>query len=142
MVNRTYRYFGGKPLYPFGYGLSYGKCAVTELAADRKGARIRVRNDGSRELEEVVELYIRDELSPLAPPNPVLCGFRRIRLAPGQETEVELPLRDDIFTLVDDEGRRVPGSGKWILYAGFGGPDSRTEELTGSKPLSVLISDP
>ncbi len=140
MRNRTYRYYKGTPLYPFGYGLGYGRCALADLRADRAGASLRVRNESVRALEEVVELYIRDEDSPLAPPHPVLCGFRRVALAPGEEKTLRIPLDPSGFTVVDEEGRRIPGSGRWTLYAGFGAPDARTGELTGQEVLSVSVT--
>ena len=140
MRNRTYRYYEGTPLYPFGYGLSYGSCSVVGLTADCESAQVRVRNSGERDTDEVVELYLKDEGSPLAPPNPVLCGFRRIRLAAGEEAVFSLAIDSSAFTVVDQDGKRVPGSGRWRLYAGFGAPDPRTEELTGARTCSVLIS--
>ncbi|MBR5344188.1 MAG: glycoside hydrolase family 3 C-terminal domain-containing protein [Oscillospiraceae bacterium] len=142
MRNRTYRYFGGTPLYPFGFGLSYGSCSLLSLEADRESASVRVRNESGRELEEVVELYLRDEGSPLAPPNPVLCGFRRLCLKPGEEKAVSVPIDPAAFTVVTEEGKRIPGSGPWRLYAGFCGPDPRSEALSGRKALSLLIPAP
>ena len=139
MRGRTYRYYEGEPLYPFGYGLSYADCEVLSLEADRESARLRVKNTGARVTGEVIELYLRDELSPLAPPNPILCGFRRIRLDAGEEAEVRVSIHPDAFTVVDEDGKRVPGSGRWTLYAGFGGPDRRTELLTGRRAASVEI---
>ena len=139
MLARSYRYYTGAPLYPFGYGLSYGKCSLLSLEADRRFASLLVRNDSSRELEEVVELYLRDEASPLAPPNPILCGFQRLRLAPGEERELKIPIEPAAFTVVNEKGERIPGSGSWRLYAGFGAPDQRTEALTGRKALSLSI---
>ena len=139
MAGRTYRYYQGTPVYPFGYGLSYSSFTVKKLEADRSCAKVLVRNEGAREAEEVIELYLHDEKSPLAPPNPVLCGFRRIRLAAGQEETFEIAINPDAFTVVTNEGKRIPGSGSWILYAGFGAPDARTEELTNRKAVSVRI---
>ena len=139
MRNRTYKYYTGTPLYPFGFGLGYGERSIELLGADRAQARVRVKNGSGRTIEEVVELYIRDEDSPLAPPNPVLCGFRRVRLRPGEEKELAVPIGKDAFTVVNDEGRRIPGSGTWRLWAGFGAPDARTEQLSGRKVPSLLI---
>ncbi|MBR2561758.1 MAG: glycoside hydrolase family 3 C-terminal domain-containing protein [Eubacterium sp.] len=140
MQNRTYRYYRGMPLYPFGYGLSYGKCEVQSLQTDGHTAFVHVKNEGGRGTEEVVELYLHDENSPLAPPNPVLCGFQRIRLEAGEEKDVAIPIESDAFTVVDEEGKRIPGSGKWKLYAGFGAPDTRTEELTGLRAASADVA--
>ena len=139
MKNRTYRYYQGEPLYPFGYGLTYGKCTVTDLEADRTSARIRVKNAGTRETDDVLELFLQNTESPDAPPNPVLCGFRRIHLAAGEETEVSVPLREDAFTTVDADGARLSPGGLWRLYAGFGAPDTVTQKLTGTGSLCVSI---
>ena len=119
LTGRTYRYYQGEPL--------------------RTLARVTVRNGGARDTEEVLQLYLRDEASPFAPPNPVLCGFRRVFLAAGEEKSLSVPLGEQAFTVVNDAGEHVPGSGRWTLYAGFGGPDARTEALTGRKALSVPI---
>ena len=140
MKGRTYRYYGGKPLYPFGYGLSYSKCEVLGLEADRESASVRVRNDGAFDTDEVIELYLRDELSPFAPPNPILCGFRRIHLKAGEEAAFSVALNPNAFTVVNEEGGRIPGSSKHTLYAGFGGPDTRTAELTGQEVLKISLS--
>lgn len=140
MQNRTYRYFTGTPLYPFGYGLGYSKCSLELLEAGRESARVRVRNDGGRAQEEVVELYMHDELSPLAPPNAVLCGFCRVRLEAGEEKTLSVEIDPHAFTVVNEQGERIPGSGMWRLYAGFGAPDARSEELSGQRACSLPIT--
>ena len=140
MQNRTYRYFTGTPLYPFGYGLGYSKCSLELLEAGRESARVRVRNDGGRAQEEVVELYMHDELSPLAPPNAVLCGFCRVRLEAGEEKTLSVAIDPHAFTVVNERGERVPGSGMWRLYAGFGAPDARSAELSGQRACSLPIT--
>ena len=140
MTGRTYRYYQGVPLYPFGYGLTYGKCSIRDLRFEDGTAYVKVSNDGEVETDEVIELYLHDEGSQYAPPNPILCGFRRIRLRAGDEREFSLAVDPDAFTVVDDQGARIPGSGKWKLFAGFGAPDKRTEELTGSKPVSIAMT--
>ncbi len=140
MSGRTYRYYQGVPLYPFGYGLTYGKCSILDLKVKDNTAYVRVKNEGEAETDEVIELYLHDEGSQYAPPNPVLCGFRRIRLRAKEEGAFTLTIDPDAFTVVDEMGARIPGSGKWKLFAGFGAPDKRTEELTGRKPVSAMIT--
>ncbi|MBR6114668.1 MAG: glycoside hydrolase family 3 C-terminal domain-containing protein [Oscillospiraceae bacterium] len=140
MRNRTYKYYTGTPLYPFGYGLSYADMALRGLCADGKTARVTVRNDSGFAAEEVVELWLRDEDSADAPPHPILAGFARVRLEPGEEREVCVPLDEAAFTVVGDDGVRRPGSGRWTVYAGFGQPDARTEALTGRKCLSTALT--
>ena len=139
MNGRTYRYYTGTPLYPFGYGLTYGDCRAESMRADREQACVTVRNCGNRATEDVLEIYVRDQDSALAPPNPVLCGFARVALEAGQSREVRVELDPEAFTVVGEDGIRVPGSDRWMLYAGFGAPDARTLELTGRKCLSLEI---
>ncbi len=141
MKNRTYRYYTGTPLYPFGYGLSYADMEVTSLSADRKEALVTVVNHSDFAAEEVLELYLKDNKSPDAPFHPILCGFKRIRLAPGGRAEVRIPVNPLSFTVVTEDGERRCGSGSWTLYAGFGQPDALTEQLTGKQSLSVQISN-
>ncbi len=138
MKNRTYRYYTGTPLYPFGYGLTYGDTSVVSLTADKNAAAVTVRNDGM-DTEDVLQLYLKDMASPDAPENPILCGFRRVALAQGEEKEIIIPLNPDAFRVCNAEGQWIPGSGKWTLYAAFGQPDARTEELTGKKAVSCTI---
>jgi len=87
-----------------------------------------------------VQLYIRDEGSPDAPTNPILCGFRRIRLEAGETKQVSVPIDPAALTVVNEAGQRIPGSGTWTLYASFGQPDARTEALTGKKALRIKLT--
>lgn len=139
MKNRTYRYYQGTPLYPFGYGLTYGDVVVTAVTADRVKAVVTAENRGKMATEDVLQLYIKDEQSADAPTNPILCGFQRVALIPGASTTVEIPIDPNAFTVVNDLGERVPGSGSWKLYAHTGQPDSRTLELTGHTAACTLI---
>ena len=139
MNTRTYRYYPGKPLYPFGYGLSYAEMELSNLSADRSAVSVTVINHSVFAADEVIELYLKDNASPFAPANPILCGFARIHLDPGEQCEVSIPIHSRAFSVVNDTGERIHGSGSWTLYAGFGQPDSRTEELTGRKCLSVKL---
>ncbi len=139
--NRTYRYYSGVPLYPFGFGLTYGKCSILSLSGDRNAVTVRVKNEGSADTDEVIELYLQDRGSPFAPPNPILCGFRRIHLAAGEEAEFELHPDRNAFTVVREDGVRIPGSGNWVLYAGFSSPDPRSEKLGSSSPMSLHLTE-
>ena len=139
MTNRTYRYYRGEPLYPFGYGLTYGDAAVTAVTAEETRAHVTVENRGDRAVQEVVQLYMKDESSPDAPPNPILCGFRRVELGVGETKTVDIPIEPSAFTVVNAAGERIPGSGTWTLYAGLGQPDPRTARLTGKTAASVSI---
>ena len=139
MHDRTYRYFRSEPLYPFGYGLSYADMELSGLHGSRTHATVSITNHSDFVADEVVQVYLKDEDSPDAPVNPVLCGFLRIKVEPGRTRELTIPLDPRAFTVVTEEGERVPGSGHWTLYAGFGQPDARTAALTGKQSLSVTL---
>ncbi len=95
MKNRTYRYFKGEPLYPFGYGLSYSTFAYSGLNAKRTegGGEISatVKNTSAREGDEVVQLYIGGGADADAPIRN-LRGFQRIHLKPGESRQVKFTL--------------------------------------------------
>ena len=139
MHERTYKYYTGTPLYPFGFGLTYGKCAVTELAVRNGKAVVTAVNTGKADTEDVIELYMKDEKSEWAPENPVLCGFKRIMLKTGETASFELEIDKNAYTVVNGAGERVPGSGSFTLYAGFSQPDRRSEELGAEAWVSCSI---
>jgi beta-glucosidase len=100
MKGRTYRYFEGDPLYPFGYGLSYTRFEYSDLKLDKPslGARdplevsLAVKNAGSRPGAEVVQLYTRALGSDVPMPIKSLRGFERVSLAPGETRRVSFHL--------------------------------------------------
>ena len=144
MKGRTYRYFEGTPLYPFGYGLTYGDCRATGIRADiasPDSARISVdvENSGAA-TEDVLQIYIKDTDSPYSAPNPQLCSFRRISLAGGEKSSIEITLPERAFTTVDDNGKRSVFGKNFTICAGFSQPDPRSEQLTGNKCVSIEIS--
>jgi len=141
MRNRTYRYYAGEPLYPFGYGLSYADMSLSDLHAERTAAEVTVTNNSAFAADEVVELYLKDEAAPDAPANPVLCGFRRLHLEAGESRRLQIPIDPRALTVVNAAGERLPGSGRWTLYAGFGQPDRRTKALTGRTALRCAIQE-
>ena len=138
MKNRTYRYYTGKPLYPFGYGLTYGDTKAVSVRSQGDEVKVVVRNDG-RETEDVLQVYVKDMASEDAPVNPVLQAFQRVHLNQGEEREITLKLPARAFQVCSQEGQWVPGSGKWTIYASFGQPDARTQELTGKKAASCIV---
>jgi beta-glucosidase len=91
MKNRTYRYFTGEPLYPFGYGLSYSTFTYADKNVSGHTASVRVTNTSNREGDEVVQLYLKTNYAR----NPVLKGFKRIHLRPHESRVVSFT-SDDI----------------------------------------------
>jgi beta-glucosidase len=135
MKNRTYRYFTGTPLYPFGYGLTYGKCRAKEMevtvSADGATVKVKVVNEGSVKTSDVLQIYVKDTGYELAVPNPQLAGFERFELGAGEEKEITVELPRRAFTSVDEEGNRDVFSHSFKVYAGTNQPDERSKELTG-----------
>jgi beta-glucosidase len=114
MQGRTYRYFTGEPLYPFGYGLSYTSFAYRGLnipqtvqAGAALKASVEVENTGSRAGEEVVELYLMREQNGSPGPIRSLAGFRRVFLEKGQKKTVTFTLTPKQMAQVDADGQRV-----------------------------------
>ena len=136
MIGRTYRYYTGKPLYPFGYGLSYAKFSVCDTAVDaEKGyAQATVSNDGGMDAETVVQVYVRSKESQWAEPNPHLSGFARVALKAGEKARVRVKLDPRAFTVVTGAGERVTPGGAYDVYVGLYQPDERSAELTGQRP--------
>ena len=137
MKNRTYRYFTGTPLYPFGFGLSYTAFAVSDAACQPEGMAVTVANTGDRAGDAVLQVYVACD-SPFAPLHPRLCGFRRVSLAAGESRRVVIPLDSLTATVVDEEGRRQPVE-HMTFHVGLCQPDALSVRLTGQQPLTVSV---
>lgn len=151
MKNRTYRYFTGTPLYPFGYGLTYGDCYVKpdpHLHMDNGSndglvdaeLTVKVANDGKVDTDEVVQVYIKDLDSKFATTHPSLCGFKRVHVPAGSEVEVTVKLDKKAFTSVNEEGERKIFAKNFKLYAGCQQPDTRSKELTGHECVEIGVT--
>ena len=135
MKNRTYRYFEGTPLYPFGFGLSYTRFETVRASLDGDTVKMVIRNAGDRAGETVAQVYVRCDSS-LAPLHPRLCGFRRLRLEAGEAKEITVKLDPLTWTVVDEDGERREATGG-TLYAGLYQPDELSVRLTGLKPIEI-----
>ncbi|SFC20896.1 glycoside hydrolase family 3 C-terminal domain-containing protein [Butyrivibrio sp. YAB3001] len=149
MKNRTYKFFTGTPLYPFGYGLTYGDCHVEEDCnftlkhenAELAGAEVTVNvvNDGKFDTDEVVQVYIKDMDSSFASVNPSLCGFKRVHVPAGGKTEVKIVLDAKAFTSVNEDGVRDVFGKNFKVFVGTQQPDARSAELTGHKCVAIGV---
>jgi len=123
----------GQPLFPFGYGLSYTSFAYSDLtvepaeipATGRATVHCRVKNVGSRAGDEVVQLYVKDELASVTRPVLQLAGFQRVRLAPGEEREVAFVLGPEALRLLDRDLRWVVEPGVFRVLVGASSRDLR-----------------
>ena len=132
MKNRTYRYFTGQPLYPFGYGLSYSnfeysglKLSATELQAGNPlTVEVDVKNASNRAGDEVVELYLNFPKVPGAPLR-ALRSFKRVHLDGGQQQHVSLTLQVRDLSYVNEQGDRLVGAGDYTVTVGGGQPGTK-----------------
>ena len=138
MNNRTYRYFQGEPLYPFGYGLSYTSFSLANAAFSNGAVEVDVENTGMMDGDEIVQIYVKNE-HPDAPLNPVLCAFKRVAVMAGEKRRVSLAIDGKAFTLVNDAGQRVSHHGAKVLYIGGSQPDKRSAALTGKTCLKIRV---
>jgi len=114
MQNRTYRYFKGKPLYPFGYGLSYTTFSYSDLTLPKAAisagapltAEVKVANTGKREGDEVAQLYLSFP-SVAGAPLRALRGFKRVHLNPGESQKVRFELKDRDLSMVSEAGEPI-----------------------------------
>jgi len=126
MQGRTYRYFKGDPLYPFGYGLSYTnfKYDKLKLSATRvkagEGLRVsaEVQNTGAREGDEVVQVYVAHVAASVPVPIRSLGGVSRVSLKPGERRSVSFTLTPEQLSVIDDAGRRVVEPGEFLITVG------------------------
>jgi beta-glucosidase len=138
MANRTYRYFTGKPLYPFGYGLSYTKFSYSDLsvaepdiaAGHSLGADATVTNTGKLAGDEVVQLYLKFPQVKGAP-RVALRGFERIHLQPGASQKVHFELKPRDLGMVTEDGNPIIAQGDYTISIGGGQPETGAPVVTG-----------
>jgi beta-glucosidase len=137
-ARRGYLFSEVSPLYPFGFGLSYTTFDIGEPALSaatiRPGqgvtVRVRVTNTGSRAGDEVVQVYLRDEISSVTRPIKELAGFQRVTLQPGETRQVEIALRPDAFALWNRDMKRVVEPGDFTIMAGPNSQELKSVKLT------------
>ena len=135
------------PLYPFGFGLSYTSFSYSppRLSAQRLASTqalavtVTVTNTGARSGDEIVQLYLRDDVASVTRPVRQLRGFRKVHLAPGEARDLTFTLDQEDFALLDRDFSPVVEAGTFTVFVGA---DSTTEnqarfELTDSRALSI-----
>jgi beta-glucosidase len=148
MKGRTYRYLEKAPLYPFGYGLSYSTFQYSELASSKPEFKngetldvsVQVKNVGTVEADEVVQLYVSDVEASVTVPHHSLRGFQRVHLKPGESRRLTFQLKSKDFSLIDERGKRLLEPGRFRLAVGGSQPDARSVELLGKVPLSLELA--
>ena len=149
MAGRTYRYMKEKPLYPFGFGLSYTTFTLGPIETSgseiRSGSSIKVKtvvtNTGKRDAEEVVQFYIcrdkRGDNEPLAS----LRGFKRVFVPAGKTVAAEIELSSSAFETVNAEGESALLPGTYTVIAADAAPVSSWAVEKGAvKPVTISIN--
>lgn len=138
MQGRTYRYFKGKPLYPFGFGLSYTKFNYSDLklnktrvkSGDTLNLSVKVRNTGERNGDEVVQVYVRNLTSKGPMPIKSLVGFDRVSIKKGETITVNLLIPVRSFKLYDAKTNEYTvAHGKYRLQVGTSSRDIRLTKV-------------
>ncbi len=137
MAHRTYRYFEGKPLYPFGYGLSYSSFAYSAIrlssptlrAGDPLEVEAEVKNTSGRDGDEVAQLYLTFPKLPGVPIR-ALRGFARVNLKAGESRTVRFTLTDRDLSHVDPDGLHVVSAGRYLVAVGGGQPGTAAPVVT------------
>jgi beta-glucosidase len=137
-AHRGYLFSDVTPLYPFGYGLSYTTfdigapvlASATIKAGEGVGVTVPVTNTGKLAGDEVVQVYLRDDVSSVTRPVKELAGFRRVTLQPGETKQVEIALRPEAFALWNRDMQRVVEPGEFTVMAGSNSRDVKSVKLT------------
>ena len=144
MAGRTYRYFAGTPLYPFGYGLSYtsfdySDVKLTAETDEEYEIAFTLKNSGEMAGLEKVQVYASYTDSRTATPIRQLCAVKAIRLEAGEERSLSLKINKYWLRAVLSDGTRTEADGRLTLYVGGHQPDERSVELCGSRPVKLEI---
>jgi len=148
MEGRTYRYFRGEPLYPFGHGLSYTTFEYSNLAVSRPQVAagecvditLRVTNTGPVAGDEVVQLYVRRPDLPAPQPVKEMEGLKRVGLQPGESKAVTFALHADQLACWDEALGYAVWPGVVEVMIGSSSADIRLSgefEITGPRPVPV-----
>lgn len=133
MPGHTYRYFKGKPLFPFGHGLSFSKFKYRRARLSDGVLRIKVKNREKMDGDEVVQVYVK-KADDVDGPVMSLRGFKRVHVKAGKKAVVEIPLSAENIDLFNPEtGKMEAASGKYIVY--YGG----TSDITKLRKLKLTI---
>lgn len=145
MKGRTYRYMKEDPFYPFGFGLSYTTFEYSNISIDKKeiskGDSLKVittiKNNGSRQGEEVVQLYLTQIVEGLELPNYSLKGFKHVNLKAGESKQVTFTIQPEQMMIINNEGESILSAGKIKITIAGSCPSLRSVEMGSAKPEEI-----
>jgi len=149
MKGRTYRYFEGTPLYPFGYGLSYTTFSYSGLtvpaaaitAGNSLDAEVTVTNSGNKAGDEVAQLYLTFPNVPGAPLR-ALRAFQRVHLEPGASQKVQFKLGPRDLSMVTEKGEPIVAEGQYGVSVGGGQPGTSVQVVKGTFNVTGTLALP
>ncbi len=147
MDGRTYKFFDGKPMYPFGYGLSYGKTDFYDVTLSKDVIKagqsveltVKCINRGTMDIKETVQIYIRDEDASTRVPKFKLIDFVKADLPKDEEKTLKFKIKAEDMAVITDDGESVIEPGSFTLWVGSSQPDMRSSCLMGQDPLSAKL---
>ncbi len=144
MTNRTYKYFKGEPLYPFGHGLSYTTFTYANLeipdeinAQEDIPISVEVTNSGNREGDEVVQLYLSHHNRSEQDPMHSLVGFERVHLTRGETKKINFKITPKQYASITSEGETNVSPGSIQFYIGGKQPNLKLEPK-GAEAIQML----
>tara|TARA_B100001996_G_scaffold246088_1_gene190630 strand:+ start:320 stop:2518 length:2199 start_codon:yes stop_codon:yes gene_type:complete len=137
MDNRTYRFTKHKPMYPFGYGLSYSNFVYSDISikkeqiinGDSIELNFTIHNDSEIPGEEVVQIYIKDLKASYRTPNSSLIYFKRLFLDSGERRKINFIVNKDMMSTFNEKGHKEIESGIFKIFVGGSSPGERSQEL-------------
>lgn len=139
MTNRTYKYFTGEALYPFGYGLSYTTFSYAKLNLPKKikagepvSIQVDVTNTGKSDGDEVVQVYVTDDKASFPVPIRSLKGFKCVSLQKGETKTVSFTLQPRQLSVIDDDGNRLIEPGTFTIAIGGCQPIAKPASTSGT----------
>ena len=137
MDNRTYRFTKHKPMYPFGYGLSYSNFVYSDISikkdkiknGDSIDLNFTIHNDSEIPGEEVVQIYIKDLKASYRTPNSSLIYFKRLFLDSGERRKINFIVNKDMMSTFNEKGNKEIESGIFKIFVGGSSPGERSQEL-------------
>ncbi len=136
MKGRTYRFMKKKPLYRFGYGLSYTTFKYTKLKVKGLKVSVDVRNTGKRDGDEVVQVYLTSNPAKVPTPNRQLVGFKRVHVKAGKTKTVSFSIKRKQLAAYDSKGTPFVATGDYGISVGGGQPDDAT---SGAVPGTIVV---